>query len=52
MPHQEHFTLILIYENGSRFIVGGFDSEEKALAWITEEQSRPYWQQSTTWEIV
>lgn len=45
-------TLTLIYQDGTRFIVGGFDSLEKAQAWLAEEQTRPYWQQSTTWEIV
>ena len=52
MPEIRQVTLTLIYANNTRFIVGGFESEAKALEWIAQEQTRPYWQQSTTWEIV
>ena len=45
------YLLTLIYQDGNRFFVGGFPSEAAALAWLAEEQTRPYWQQSTTWEI-
>lgn len=45
-------TLTLIYQDNSRFIVGEFEDEAAALVWLTEEQTRPYWQNTTTWDIV
>lgn len=52
MPEIQQVVLTLIYQDNTRFIVGGFESEAKALEWISNEQNSPNWVESTTWEIV
>ena len=42
------YTITLTYANGSTFLTGGFNSEAEAQAWITNEQSQPYWAPTTT----
>lgn len=45
-------TLILIYPDTTRFIVGGFPSNEAANTWIENEKTKPDWVQGTVWEII
>lgn len=45
------FTLVLNYIDGSKFIVGGFNSEDLANAWLGNEKLQPYWVDTTTGTI-
>ena len=36
-------SLTLKYQDGTLFIVGGFDSNESLQKWVDNEKEKPYW---------
>jgi hypothetical protein len=46
------FTLTLNYADGTSWFAGGFESMDALNAWLSAEQSRPYWKPDTTTTIV
>lgn len=42
----------LIYQDGTRWNVGGFSTIEDANKWISDEKAKLYWIDSTQIEII
>ena len=47
-----YFEVTLVYADGSSWFAGGFSSQDAANAWVTTEQSRPYWVSTTQANVV
>lgn len=45
-------TVTLIYEDGTHWFAGGFNTMDQATAWVENEKIQPYWNQATEVQIV
>lgn len=45
------YQVTLVYEDGSTWFAGCFNSLDDANAWVAEEKTRPYWKSSTQVQI-
>ena len=46
------FEVTLVYADATTWFAGAFPSLEAANKWVEEEKTRPYWQSTTTVQIV